>query len=67
MGLCGDLAGNLGTRVDFGRLGPSWSHVGAKLKHFGVESVILGVLKSKINSSSIVNRFSKNFEASDGG
>ena len=75
VGLWGVLAGKLATRVDFGRfwnppnppdgtvLGPSWSHVGAKLKYFGVESVILEVWKSKINSSRNWNQCSQNFEA----
>ena len=75
MGLWGVLAGKLATRVDFGRfwnppnppdgtvLGPSWSHAGAKLEYFGVESVILEVWRSKINSSRNWNRYSQNFEA----
>ena len=75
VGPWGVLAGKLATRVDFGRfwnppnppdgtvLSPSWSHVGAKLKYFGVESVILEVLKSKTNSSRNWNRCSQNFEA----
>ena len=75
VGLWGVLAGKLATRVDFGRfwnppnppdgtvLGPSWSHVGAKSKYFGVESVILEVWKSKINSSRNSNRSSQSFEA----
>ena len=60
MELWGVLVGKLATRVDFGRfwtppnppdgtvLGPSWSHVGAKLEYFGVESVILKVLETII-------------------
>ena len=75
VGLWGVLAGKLATRVDFGRLwtpsnppdgtvlSPSWGHVGAKLKYFGVESVILEVWKSKINSSRSWNQCSQNFEA----
>ena len=75
VGLWGVLVGKLATRVDFGRfwnppnppdgavLSPSWSHVGAKLKYFGVESVILEVWKSKINSSRNWNQCSQNFEA----
>ena len=77
-GLCGAMGG-LGWQVgDQGRLwqvldppnppdgtvlSPSWSHVGAKLKYFGVESVILEVWKSKINSSRNSNRSSQSFEA----
>ena len=74
MGLCGVLAGKLrtgSTMAGFAApeppngdmLGPSWSHVGAKLKYFGVESVILEVWKSKINSSRNWNQCSQNFEA----
>ena len=75
VGLWGVLAGKLATRVDFGRfwtpsnppdgavLSPNWSHVGSKLKYFGVESVILEVSKSKINSSRSWNPCSQNFEA----
>ena len=44
-------------------LSPSWSHVGAKLKYFGVESVILEVWISKINSRRNWNQCSQNFEA----
>ena len=44
-------------------LGPSWSHAGAKLEYFGVESVILEVWKSKFNSSRNWNQCSQNFEA----
>ena len=73
VGLWGVLAGKLATRVDFGRfwnppnppdgtvLGPSWSHVGAKLEYFRVESVILEVWRSKINLSNW-HRYSQNFE-----
>ena len=75
VGQWGVLAGKLATSVDFDRfwnspnppdgtvLSPSWSHVGAKLKYFGVESVILEVWKSKINSSRNWNQCSQNFEA----
>ena len=75
VGLWGVLAGKLATRVDFGGywtppnppdgtvLSPSWSHAGAKLKYVGVESVILEVSKSKINSSRNWNQCSQNFEA----
>ena len=71
VGLWGVLAGKLATRVDFGRfwnppnppdgtvLGPSWSHVGAKLKYFGVESVILEVLKSQVATGIGFRRFLK--------
>ena len=47
-------------------LEPNWSHVGAELKHVGVESRILWILKSRMNSSGNWNRFSKNFEDSAG-
>ena len=71
VGLWGVLAGKLATRVDFGRfwnppnppdgtvLGPSWSHVGAKSKYFGVESVILEVLKSQVATGIDFRRFLK--------
>ena len=55
------LAGlNLSTRCI---LEPNWRHVGAELKHVGVESRILWILKSRMNSSGNWNRFSKIFEA----
>ena len=40
-------------------LSPSWNRVGAKLKYFGVERVILEVLKSKVATGIDFRRFLK--------
>ena len=78
VGFGGVLGGELGRRVDLGRLWspkrpphgamlrPSSSHVAAKLTNLGFESVIFAYLKSSANLSSNWNQFFNGFEAPAG-